>query len=74
VIQKMLWGEQEERIVRIFDYARGWQQQVAPSGKVRDIVREGTAESRRRPPIYGQGWLSNLKAVLPNSCGSSKEF
>jgi len=70
----MLWGEQEEHIIRIFDYARVRQQQVALSGKVRDIIREETAESRRRPPIYGQGWLSNLEAVLSNSCGSNKEF
>jgi len=70
----MMWGEQKERIVRVFDYARVRQQQVAPSGKVWDIVREETAESRRRPPIYGQGWLSNPGAVLSNCCGSFKGY
>ena len=44
VIQKMWRVEQENDVIGIFYYARGWQ-------------REGTAESTSGERSYGQGWL-----------------
>ena len=37
--------EQEHDVIEIFYYARVWHHQVAPNSKVRDMVREETAES-----------------------------
>jgi len=64
----------EKCIIRIFDDAQAWQQQVAPSSRVRDIVRKETVESKRGAPICGQGWLPTLGAVLSNSCRSRRGY
>ena len=65
-------GEQEQDVIGlgIFYYAQVQQHQVAPDGKVRDIVMGETAESTSCEPMYGQGWLSKLGVGLSNSCGN----
>ena len=58
MIQKIWKVEQEHDVIGIFYYARVRQHQVAPNGKVRGIVREGTAESMSCEPSNGPDWLS----------------
>ena len=65
MIQKIWRGGQEQAVVGIFYYARIRQHQVAPKGKMRDIVREETAlESRNVESIFGQGQLSKPGSAL----------
>jgi len=40
----------------IFNYARAGQQQIAPFGKVQDIIVEETVESMRGAPILVCSW------------------
>jgi len=71
-------GNKKATSLVLWYYARVRQHYVAPNGKVRNIVREETAESTSCEPSHGQGWLSKpgvgLSHCLLSSCGNRARY